>query len=55
MIVNLFKAIGTVALIVLSIVLTIAILYVSMWLVVGTAIVMLAGFTFSVLQAKDSL
>lgn len=55
MIKNILEAILFTSMVVLAIVITIAILYVSMWFVAGTAIVMLLLFTFKVLQAKDSL
>ena len=52
---NLFKAIGFTILVVLVIIITLATLYITMWLVVGIAIVMLLVFTFKVLQAKEDL
>jgi len=52
---NLFKAIGFTTLVVLVIIITLATLYITMWLVVGIAIVMLLVFTFKVLQAKENL
>ena len=52
---NLFKAIGFTILVVLVIIITLATLYITMWLVVGIAIVMLLVFTFKVLQAKEAL
>jgi hypothetical protein len=52
---NLFKAIGFTILVVLVIIITLATLYITMWLVVGIAIVMLLVFTFKVLQAKENL
>ena len=52
---NLFKAIGFTILVVLAIIITLATLYITMWLVVGIAIVMLLVFTFKVLQAKENL
>jgi len=52
---NLFKAIGFTVLVVLVIIITLATLYITMWLVVGIAIVMLLVFTFKVLQAKENL
>lgn len=53
--INILKALGTVLLIVLATVFTIAILYVSMWLTVGIFIVGLVAFILSALQAKDKL
>jgi len=52
---NLFKAIGFTISVVLVIIITLATLYITMWLVVGIAIVMLLVFTFKVLQAKENL
>jgi hypothetical protein len=52
---NLFKAIGFTILVVLAIIITLATLYITMWLVIGIAIVMLLVFTFKVLQAKENL
>jgi hypothetical protein len=52
---NLFKAVGFTVLVVLVIIITLATLYITMWLVVGIAIVMLLVFTFKVLQAKEAL
>jgi hypothetical protein len=53
--INILKAIGFTFMVVLVIVFTIAILYVSMWLTVGLAIVFLLMFTMKTLQAKQNL
>ncbi len=55
MIGNIFTAIMYTFAVVVAIVLTIATLYITMWLIVGVAIVMLVVAIYRFQQAKDTL
>ena len=55
MIKSLFQALGFTALVVTAIVLLIATLYVTMWFVAGTAIVLLFLSIFKMLQIKKDI
>ncbi len=52
---NLVTAIGVTFSIVISLVLLIAIVYVSVWLVLASAVVLMFYFIYTMLSAKDDL
>ena len=55
MIKSLFQALGFTALVILAIVVLIATLYVTMWFIAGTAVVLLFIAIFKTLQVKSKL
>ena len=53
--INVFKAVGLTILIVFAAIFVLAVVYISMWMVAGIAVILLLISTYSLLQAKSQI